>query len=413
MDDARALVDALTWSGHADPMRGAHVYADRVQDAAAVLGVLAEDAPKVAVPLLKLAVNRVTRALTRLDSSSGVAGQGLDQLIRAYARACESAPPAPASLAKWLCALHFEGPGWPDFRLVWFKDALGAKGLALIEQATQERTAAAVGGSFSQEYAVRSFREQLAEASGDVDHYVSVLAEDLRNAHGYNPIVDALLAAGREDDAETWARRGLADTPVGQYTGPLRARLTELLLEAGRGAEAVAENRAAFQAQPSATGYQVLRKTALAAGTWETEHRPALDTLRAKAAHGTPTWAFYLVAILLDEGLEEEAWRYDLKHEDALGAHQRLDLIKLRAVSHPEDVILPYRELIDAKIDDPRDLKWRYKRALTMLKALKTAYRRARGPAGGAEFTAYLATLREAHRRKLSFVKLLDQARFD
>ena len=93
-------------------MHGAHAYAGRVQDAAAALGAPAEDDPKTAGPLLKLAVTRVTRALTRVDSSSGVAGDGLDQLIRAYARACRSAPPAAAPLAKWLCALHFDGtPG--------------------------------------------------------------------------------------------------------------------------------------------------------------------------------------------------------------------------------------------------------------------------------------------------------------
>jgi hypothetical protein len=116
------------------------------------------------------------------------------------------------------------------------------------------------------------------------------------------------------------------------------------------------------------------------------------------------------VAVLLDEGLEGEAWRYDLEHDGALGFQQRLALIKLRAASHPEDVLLPYQELIEAKIDDPRDLKWRYKRAVTMLKALKTAYRRAHGPAGEAEFTAYLAALRDTHRRKPAFVKLLNQA---
>jgi hypothetical protein len=193
----------------------------------------------------------------------------------------------------------------------------------------------------------------------------------------------------------------------------LRARLTELLLEAGREEEAVAENRAAFQALPSATGYHVLRKTALAVGAWDAEHGPALDTLRAKAADGTPTWAFHLVTILIEEGLEDEAWHYDLEHDDALGAQQHLDVIKLRAVSHPEDVLLPFRELIDAKVDDQRDLKWRYKRAVRMLKILKTAYRQARGPAGEAEFAAYLDTLRETHRRKPTFVKLLDEARLD
>ena len=409
---ASSLVDALVWNTRAHPVHGARAYADKVQRTAGALAEMVEANPLTAAPLLKLAVNRVTRALMYVDSSSGVAGDGLAIMIRDYARACESAPPTPVSLAKWLCKLHFDGPGWPDFRLAWFKDALGHKGLALIEKITDERTAAATESRHDQ-YLIRGFREQLAEAFGDVDAFVAELALNLRSAHDYLPVVEALRGAGRESAAEMWARRGLDEPQPGQYAGRLRELLTTILLETGRRDEAVAEQSAAFRIEPTSDHYKVLRDTAEAAGLWDAERAPALDFLRDKAADGTELWAFHLNTILLDEGLDDEAWRYDVEHPGALDVHTRLNLVKLRAKTRPEDVLVPYRQLIEAKIDDPRDIKWRYKRAVTMLRALRAAYRGAWGAANGdAEFAAFVTELRDAHKRKTAFVKLMDEAGF-
>jgi hypothetical protein len=408
----RSLVDALVWNTHAHPVHGARAYADKVQHAAGALAEMVQTDPQAAAPLLKLAVNRVTRALMYVDSSSGVAGDGLAVMIRDYAHACESAPPAPTTLAKWLCDFNFDGPGWPDFRLVWFKDALGPKGLALIEKTTDEHAAAA-SGSWHDQFSVGRFREQLAEASGDVDAFVAELALNLRSAHDYLPIVDALRGAGRESDAEMWARRGLGKSRPGEYTARLRERLTMILFEAGRGGEAVAEQLAAFRADPTSDHYRVLRTTAEAAGLWDAERASALDFLRDAAADGTAFWAAHLNTVLLGEGLDDEAWRYDIEHPGSLDVRTRLNLVKLRAKTRPEDVLVPYRELIDAKINDSRDTNWRYRRAITMLRGLRAAYREARGAVtGDAEFAAYVTELREGHRRKTAFVKLLDEAGF-
>lgn len=71
------------------------------------------------------------------------------------------------------------------------------------------------------------------------------------------------------------------------------------------------------------------------------------------------------------------------------------------------------RKLIEAKIDDAHDLKWRNKRAVTMLRALHDAYRTARGAAAGnAEFAAYVAELRDANNREPASLRLLDEAGF-
>jgi hypothetical protein len=49
-----------------------------------------------------------------------------------------------------------------------------------------------------------------------------------------------LRAAGRDDDAEQWAHNGLAEHPSGFQADGLRDQLVDLLLDGGRGAEAVA-----------------------------------------------------------------------------------------------------------------------------------------------------------------------------
>lgn len=79
--------------------------------------------------------------------------------------------------------------------------------------------------------------------SGDIDAHVAVLAEDLRGAHRYSEIVEVLRAAGRDDDAEQWARKGLAEHPSGFQTDRLRDQFVDLLLDGGRVAEAVAVRR--------------------------------------------------------------------------------------------------------------------------------------------------------------------------
>ena len=59
-------------------------------------------------------------------------------------------------------------------------------------------------------------------------------------AHRYGEIVAVLRATGRDDDAEQWARQGLAEHPSGFQTDRLRDQLVDLLLDGGRAAEAVA-----------------------------------------------------------------------------------------------------------------------------------------------------------------------------
>jgi hypothetical protein len=85
---------------------------------------------------------------------------------------------------------------------------------------------------------------------------------------------------------------------------------------------------------------------------------------------------------------------------------QWLQLIGLREVEHPADVLGPLARLIELGVDQASD-KYRYPKAIKALKRLREDYERA-GTAAG--FGVYLDGLRERQRRKYSFIAKLDAA---
>ena len=189
-DDLTVLVDRLHRDRRADPYRGRREYSQAALDLADRCEALI-DAGETAtvVPMLRKAVDRMTTALTSMDDSSGIVGDDLQRIMDLYARACVAAPPNPKWLASWLVKLECDGPGWPRILLRDFAPALAASGLAEVERLVTERADIADPDSWTGQFAIRDLREQLAEASGDVDRYVQVLAEHLASAVQYARIV--------------------------------------------------------------------------------------------------------------------------------------------------------------------------------------------------------------------------------
>jgi hypothetical protein len=232
--EVRKLIDGLRWDRRRHPYSGRREYAQRARAvAAAIADMIETDDAASAGPLARRAVERVTAALMYMDDSAGIVGDDLRTLMQLYARACRAAPPDARRLAAWLVSLQLGGPGWPDIELKEFSDALGQRGLAEVARLTEERGATADPDSWTARWGIRNLREQLAAASGDVDAHVAVLAEDLRGARRYSEIVRVLCGAGRVDDAEQWARKGLGEYPSDFQAERLRNQLVELLADSG------------------------------------------------------------------------------------------------------------------------------------------------------------------------------------
>jgi len=405
--DVRHLIDGLRWDRRRHPYHGRREYSDRAGEVSrAIGGMLSAGMAAEAVPLARRAVERVTAALQYMDDSTGLVGDDLRALMDMYARACREAPPDARRLAAWLVTMQLDGPGWPRIELKEFTAALGERGIAEVARLTAERRVVTDPESWTATWGIKDLREQLAEVSGDVDAHVAVLSEDLRAAYRYGEIANVLHAAGRDSDAEQWARKGLAEYPAGYQTDKLRDQLAALLLGQDRGAEAVAVHREVFEKRALHHDYTNLRATARQAGQWDSLAGWALDHMRDRVRTDS-RHAGDLITVLVDEDLDDEAWATAIAHSRQVHVSQWYSLVELREISHPADVIVPYQDLIEIRISNTGD-KYRYPRAIKTIKRLGEAYRRADDSAG---FAAYLADLRLRHKRKTSFIAKLDAAR--
>lgn len=210
VERVRRLIDGLRRDRRVHPHHGRREYSQRAREVAQECEKLIEIETAEVPALTRRAVERITTALMYMDDSSGIVGDDLHVLMGVHARACAAAPPDPKRLAAWLTTMRLDGPGWPDFELRDFATALGQKGRAELARIVEERAKTAEPDVFGRTpFGIRILHEQLAEISGNIDHYIAVLAEDLHAASQYLKIVDALRKAGRAADAEEWAYRGL------------------------------------------------------------------------------------------------------------------------------------------------------------------------------------------------------------
>jgi tetratricopeptide (TPR) repeat protein len=404
--DVRKLIDGLRWDRRRHPYSGRREYSQRAQAvAAAVADMIEAGDAESAAPLARRAVERVTAALMYMDDSAGIVGDDLRTLMALYARACRAASPDAGRLARWLVSMQLDGPGWPAIELKEFAEALGPRGLAEVARLTEERGVTAEPDSWTAQWGIKDLREQLAAVSGDIDAHVAVLAEDLRGAHRYSEIMEVLRDAGRDDAAEQWARKGLAEHPSGPQTDRLRDQLVDLLLDGGRGADAVAVCREIYERRAIHQDYLKLRHAARQAGQWPDLSGWALNLLRDRA-QADQRYVRELISVLVREDLLDEAWAAAMANPAQVPESQWFQLIEVREKDHPADVIRPYQDLIEIGLAKASD-KYRYPKAIKTIRRLRDSYHRAGDEAG---FTAYLADLRQRHRRKTSFLTKLDKS---
>jgi tetratricopeptide (TPR) repeat protein len=405
VEQVRRLIDGLRRDRRMHPYHGRREYSQLAREVAAACEALIDSEPASVPALAQRAIDLVTTALMYMDDSSGIVGDDLHALMAVHARACAATPPDPKRLAAWLGKLRLDGPGWPDFELRDYAVALGEKGRAELARVVEDRAKTTEPDLLGRTpFEIRVLREQLAEISGDIDHYIAVLAEDLCAASSYLKIVDALRNVGRAAEAERWARRGLGiGNPIDQ--GKLRDTYVNLLLERGATTEASTMRWQLFDQHPTQTHYNELRRTAERTGDWPDLRDKAIRRLR-DATTGQPAFADHLIGVLLDEGELDDAWQTAVDHANGLPESRWNQLIDMRQPTHPQDVIEPWQQLIQRQLDASTD-KDRYSKAIKMLRQLRDAYR---ATGDTPSFATYLDRLRDRHKRKTSFIAKLDHA---
>ena len=427
----RAFLDAIDGAFETDDYvsyREAYDYAERIREViGAVRGMLEDGEPEAVIELCEHALERAEDAVGSVDDSDGCLVEIAAELQELHLAACKKARPDPDALARrlfdWECNAGdldvFSGAAHT------YAKVLGKTGLAtyrqLAEAAWDRLPALGPGDKRSYEgsrFRITHMMKGLAEASGDVDAVVAVLAKDQSSPYDFVRIAEHLRAAGRFADALRWAEQGL------EHFGPSADhRLLEVAADeyhrAGQGEQAVELAWRAFEDRPTPSTYERLCTQGTRAGTWDTWRPRALECLRkdvarrVKAARtkggsgpGLARWgltpdASDLVQVFLFEGDVDQAWA----EAKAGGCSWSLwlELARRHEADHPLDAIPIFEDeverLISAKNNDA------YRQAVETMAHVAKLMRAAAQPD---VFAPYAAGVRARHKPKRNLMKLLD-----
>ncbi|MDE0497779.1 MAG: SWIM zinc finger family protein [Acidimicrobiaceae bacterium] len=340
-------------------------WADGVNDVIDALADLADAGHgEDAVALVEHAYQRADKALHNLDDSDGWLTAIAERLAELHLRACEASSPDPRELAKRLTELEL------NFDLEAFcrsaqtySEILGPTGLAAfreaIEPAWRQIDPAAEEWSTG-DYYLRQAMIGWALAVGEPDALVE--AHRRKRVHPVDmlEIAESFETAGRDDEAVTWARRGLAGLGHGswQADGP-RDFLARKLRERGEPGAAADLYWNAFTARPSLEAFRALpeqdqrapdkrpdwverciRHLPRRLGTEAPEVSSLPPDVMGLGSPDAPHEAVVLAEILLYEGRAEEAWAAALQHGSSW--QMWMTLARAREATAPRDSIAIY-----------------------------------------------------------------------
>lgn len=403
--------------------RGAPDYFGRVDDAIdSVAAVLSSGRAPEAIELAEHFLEALEEVGGMVDDSDGGLGLALDRLQSLHRDACEQAEVDPAALAERL----FEQMLASEWELFYdavsdYEAVLGEPGLARyaeLARAEWEKLPERGPGA-AREYGGLRFRlehamEQLAERDGTLEELTGIMSRDLSSPYRFLRIAEACRAHGAEDAALEWAERGMAAFPERPDS-----RLVEFVADAyrrrGRAAEAVELVWALFAERPDAGGFEQLKPYAEAAGEWPQRRQRALELVRkrieaaeSEARRRGYGWSPYrdhseLVEIFLSEGDLEAA--LSEAREGGCSEPLAFTLAERLEPDRPTDALELYRERIEPTIQGKR--KSDYREAVALIGKVGELLARL---GREAELPDLVGEIRATHRRKRSFMKLLDEA---
>ena len=411
--------DYLRYGEAADYARGVEEAVDLIED------LLEAGQAAAVVELAESCLWSLTETMGMVDDSDGHLGAICYRLQHIHHRACVKARPNPEQLARRL--FHWELKGRYDVfsgAVIRYAEILGEKGLKVYQtlaEAEWERTPPRQAGDdhmwWGRRYAITRIMESLAKLSGDVERLVEVMSRDLSHPSCYVRIAETYRKSGDLDKALQWAEKGLkAFGAAGDST--LREFVAEEYHRRGRHDEAMKLVWDAFRRWHTPDGFRNLKRHAAKAGALKEWRERGLEEIQnwvAKVKRGGRAarragWFggeidhSVLVAIFLDEGDAEAAWRE--AQEGGCSEELWLRLAEVREKEHPEEAAPIYMRCAEAALARVRNS--RYEEPVRLLKKAAAAMKRAgRGP----KFVRYLDELRRQHRRRRNFIKLIDQER--
>ncbi len=294
-------------------------------------------------------------------------------------------------------------------------------------------------GDFSREYRrgqLADFAILALEAAGRDEEIIPLCEREAEGGSGYQRLVERLLAAGRQAEAEQWARTGIAAT-ARQYpglAGALRELVCTLRGGAGDWAMVAALRAEAFFATPSLPALRALEAAAAQEGVGPAVRAAALYYLEsgqlpqrlARSAGETniPAWPlpetgippteqryqlqFPQLGILIDlaisEGQPAEVLRWYDRRGQARYVQINADAVAdAVARSYPERAAAIWQELAEARIAQTNAAA--YEAAALFLRKLRRVWTEHEK---SAEWRSYVEGLRAANKRKRRLIETLD-----
>jgi uncharacterized Zn finger protein len=374
------------------------------------------------VELCEFAVAELQDAYGNIDDSDGGLGMLQERIEALHLKACTTAKPDPAELARRLLAFQLNAEYGAFATAAEIHTAvLGETGLAeyrRLAEAEWAKLKAKRRNTMDSDsaYALTRIMESLARASGDLDALIAVKSRDLSHSHRYLDIAAECLMAREERRAEEWVRKGLAAFPDDrqQNLNALRTFLADLCAAAKRYDEALPLLWRNYEVQPCRQNYEPMQRSADRLGVWAEWRDKAIACLRQdivaqKAAGGSlaqegwhsDQWdGSRVVEILLWEKREEEAWA----EAQSAGCRHALwlELAKRRQATHPDDAVAVYERVARAMIEPQTGGQYD-----TPVRLLDEARRLRVGQGREAEFRTMVARLGADFTRKRRLIETL------
>jgi uncharacterized Zn finger protein len=394
------------------------------QDVEQVIGsveaLLAGGHASEVVELCEHALRCLEDAQGSVDDSDGYLGGLVEHVREIHHDACLDARPDPrefaARLFEW--ELHSESETFLGAASA-YADVLGEDGLAEYRRLAMEvwSRVPPIPPGQGREHSTFRFRitwimQTLAELSGDLDDLVTIKSRDLSSAYEFFQICELYRNAGRHDDALVWAERGL-----GAYPTHTDVRLREVLADEyharGRHGDAMQLLWAELSDRPTLQSYQRLAEHAGRAGMGDAWRAEAIDLMRSHAVReaskgrqipwGLSTDRSEIVRVFLWEGNLDAAWQE--AREGGCSQALWLELASKREDDHPDDALPIYRRQVERLIGQKNNQA--YAEAVAAIRRVQSAMAHL---GRGAEFPAYVASVRLSHKAKRNLMKLLAEA---
>lgn len=412
----KAIDVAVDTDGFVD-YRSAYGYADGVMEVIDSIDELLKDGYAAeAVELAEYALREVEEALGSIDDSDGHMNEIFYRLEELHLMACKKARPDPEALARRLFEWQMRTE-WDTFRnaAVTYSKILGEKGLAAyrrLAEAEWARIPALVPGGKDSEMYGRRFRitsimETLARQTGDVETLIEVKKRDLSKPYSYLEIAETYKKAKKHDLALEWAEKGVKafpDRPDDRLHDFLAGEYHRLK----RHDEAMALVWKGFKGAPHIDEYRKFKGHADRTGQWPAWREKALDYMRKRVAERRGPWRAdhsQLVRVFLWEKDVEAAWRE--AKSDGCTDDLWMELASKREKAHPEDALTVYQGQVEPVL--ARKNNEAYREAVGLLRKVQGLMARI---GKEADFPQYLEVVRQKHKPKRNFIKMLDRAKW-